>query len=68
MSHPRTLVVPVFIFFAYSAPDTGDLPNGLPVTGLGEAASLILELFAVGYVVLRLAVQLLRYDLVEYTK
>jgi len=40
----------------------------LPVTGLGEAASLILELFAVGYVVLRLAVQLLRYDLVEYTK
>ena len=68
MSHPRTLVVQLFIFFAYTAPVTGDLPNGLPVTGLGEASGLILELFAVGNVVLRLAVQLLRYDLVEYIK
>jgi ABC-2 type transport system permease protein len=68
VSHPRTLVVLVFTFFMYSAPVTGDRPNGLPVTGLGEGAGLILELFAVGYVVFHLAVQLLRYDLVEYTK
>ena len=68
VSHPRALVVQVFTFIAYTAPVTGKLPNGAGSLGPGEAAGLILKLFAVGYVVLRLAVQLLRYGSIEYTK
>ena len=68
VSHPSALIVQVFTFFPYTAPVTGMLRNGFGSLGLGEAAGLILELFAVGYVVLRLAVQLFRYGSIEYTK
>jgi ABC-2 type transport system permease protein len=68
VSHPSALIVQVFTYFPYTAPVTGMLRNGFGSLGLGEAAGLILELFAVGYVVLRLAVQLFRYGSIEYTK
>ncbi len=68
VSHPSSLIVQVFTFFPYTAPVTGMLRNGFGSLSLAEASALVLELFAFGYVVLRLAVQLFRYGSIEYTK
>ena len=68
VSHPSSLIVQVFTFFPYTAPVTGMLRNGFGSLSPGVATGLVVELFAFGFFVLRLAVQLFRYGSIEYTK
>ena len=68
VSHPSSLIVQVFTFFPYTAPVTGMLRNGFGSLSPAVTAGLVVELFAFGYVVLRLAVQLFRHGSIEYTK
>ncbi|MEA9998891.1 MULTISPECIES: ABC transporter permease [unclassified Cryobacterium] len=68
VSDPHALIVQLFTFFPYSAPVTAMLRNGLGSLSPLESGIVIAELFLLGGIVLRLAVQLFRYGSVEYTK
>ncbi len=68
VSDPHALIVQLFTFFPYSAPVTAMLRNGLGSLGPVESGIVIAELFILGGIVLRLAVQLFRYGSVEYSK
>jgi len=68
VSDPHALIVQLFTFFPYSAPVTAMLRNGLGSLSPLESGIVIAELFILGGIVLRLAVQLFRYGSVEYTK
>ncbi len=68
VSDPQAVIVQFFTYFPYSAPVTAMLRNGLGSLGPIEATIVIAELFILGGIVLRLAVQLFRYGSVEYSK
>ena len=68
VSHPSALVVQVFTYFPYTAPVTGMIRNAFGSLTPVEAIILIVEQFAFGVVVLRIAVQLFRFGSIEYTK
>ncbi|MDJ0322398.1 ABC transporter permease [Cryobacterium sp. PH31-AA6] len=68
VSDPSAPIVQIFTYFPYSAPVTAMLRNGLGSLSPVEAGIVIAELFILGGIVLRLAVQLFRYGSVEYSK
>ena len=68
VSDPGALIVQVFTYFPLSAPVTALLRNGFGTLSPGESAVVIAELFAVGFLLLRLAVHLFRYGSIEYSR
>ena len=68
VSHPSALIVQIFTYFPYTAPVTGMIRNAFGSLSPLEAIALIVEQFAFGFVVLRIAVQLFRFGSIEYTK
>jgi ABC-2 type transport system permease protein len=68
VSDPRAWIVQLFTFFPYTAPVTAMLRNGFGSLSPLESTLVIVELFALGAVVLRLAVVLFRYGSIEYTR
>lgn len=68
VSDPHALIVQLFTYFPYSAPVTAMLRNGFGSLSPLEATIVIVEQFALGIIVLRLAVRLFRYGSIEYSK
>ncbi len=68
VSHPGALIVQVFTYFPYTAPITGMIRNAFGSLSIVESLVLVVELYAFGYVVIRLAIQLFRYGSIEYTR
>jgi ABC-2 type transport system permease protein len=68
VSDPNATVVQIFTYFPYSAPVTAMLRNGFGSLQLWQAIIVLAELYILGFVVLRLGVQLFRYGSIEYTK
>jgi len=61
VSDPHALIVQIFTYFPYSAPVTAMLRNGFGSLTPLESATVIAELFILGFIALRLAVHLFRY-------
>ncbi|GAA2096665.1 ABC transporter permease [Microlunatus panaciterrae] len=68
VSDPHALIVQVFTYFPLSAPVTALLRNGFGTLNPVESVAVIVELFAVGFLTLRLAVHLFRYGSIEYSR
>lgn len=68
VSDPHAFIVQIFTYFPYSAPVTAMLRNGFGSLNPIESIIVIVELFALGIVVLRIAVRLFRYGSIEYSK
>ncbi|RYV52977.1 ABC transporter permease [Pengzhenrongella frigida] len=68
VSDPRSLIVQVFTYFPYTAPVTAMLRNSFGSLSALESGIVIVELFALGFVALRLAVYLFRYGSIAYSK
>lgn len=68
VSDPHSFIVQIFTYFPYSAPVTAMLRNGFGSLNPLESTIVIVELFALGFIVLRLAVRLFRYGSIEYSK
>ncbi|WP_349898791.1 ABC transporter permease [Parafrigoribacterium soli] len=68
VSDPSAFIVQVFTYFPFSAPVTAMLRNGFGSLELWQSAIIIVELFGLGYLVLRLAVRLFRFGSIEYTR
>jgi len=68
VSDPQALIVQIFTYFPFSAPVTAMLRNGFGSLNPLESAIVIAELFAFGFIALRLAVYLFRYGSIEYSK
>jgi ABC-2 type transport system permease protein len=68
VSDPHGLIVQLFTFFPYSAPVTAMIRNALGSLSPWESTIVIVELFALGIIVLRLAVRLFQYGSIEYSK
>jgi len=68
VSDPHALIVQIFTSFPYSAPVTAMLRNGFGSLTPLESATVIAELFILGFIALRLAVYLFRYGSIEYSK
>lgn len=68
MSDPHAFIVQIFTYFPYSAPVTAMLRNGFGSRNPLESTIVIVELFALGIIVLRIAVRLFRHESVEYSK
>jgi len=68
VSDPHALIVQIFTYFPYSAPITAMLRNGFGSLTPLESATVIAELFILGFIALRLAVHLFRYGSIEYSK
>ena len=67
ISDPSALIVQVFTFFPLTAPVTAMLRNGFGTLDPLTAGIVIAELFVLGVLVLRVAVQLFRYGSIAYT-
>ena len=67
ISDPGALIVQVFTFFPLTAPVTAMLRNGFGTLDPLTAGIVIAELFVLGVLVLRVAVQLFRYGSIAYT-
>ena len=67
ISDPEALIVQVFTFFPLTAPVTAMLRNGFGTLDALTAGIVIAELFVLGVLVLRVAVQLFRYGSIAYT-
>ena len=67
ISDPDALIVQVFTFFPLTAPVTAMLRNGFGTLDALTAGIVIAELFVLGVLVLRVAVQLFRYGSIAYT-
>ena len=67
ISDPDALIVRVFTFFPLTAPVTAMLRNGFGTLDPLTAGIVIAELFVLGVLVLRVAVQLFRYGSIAYT-
>lgn len=67
ISDPGALIVQVFTFFPLTAPVTAMLRNALDTLDALTAGTVIAELFVLGFLVLRVAVQLFRYGSIAYT-
>ncbi|HXD60610.1 MAG TPA: ABC transporter permease [Lacisediminihabitans sp.] len=68
VSDPSAFIVQLFTYFPFSAPVTAMLRNGFGSLELWQSAIIIVELFGLGYLVLRLAVRLFRFGSIEYTR
>jgi hypothetical protein len=68
VSDPHSFIVQLFTYFPYSAPVTAMLRNGFGSLNPLESTIVIVELFALGIIVLRIAVRLFRYGSIEYSK
>ena len=68
VSDPKALIVQVLTYFPYTAPVTAMLRNSFGSLSSVEAGIVIVELFALGFLALRLAVYLFRYGSIEYSK
>lgn len=68
VSDPRSLIVQFFTYFPYTAPVTAMLRNSFGSLSPLESGIVIVELFALGFVALRLAVYLFRYGSIAYSK
>jgi ABC-2 type transport system permease protein len=68
ISDPRALIVQIFTYFPLSAPVTGLLRNAFGLLSPVESAIIIVELFVVGFLILRLAVHLFRYGSIQYSR
>ncbi len=68
VSHPGALIVQVFTYFPYTAPITGMFRNAFGSFSIIEEIGVIIELFAVGFLAMRLAIQFFRYGATEYTR
>jgi ABC-2 type transport system permease protein len=68
VSDPHSFIVQVFTYFPYTAPVTAMIRNALGSLSPTEAIIVIVELFALGFIVLRLAVRLFRYGSIEYSR
>jgi len=68
VSDPHAFIVQIFTYFPYSAPVTAMLRNGFGSLNPLASTIVIVELFALGIIVLRLAVRLFRYGSIEYSK
>ncbi|NUT70990.1 ABC transporter permease [Pseudarthrobacter sp. C4D7] len=66
ISNPDALIVQIFTYFPLTAPVTALLRNGFGTLNAVEATIVVVELFVVGFVILRLAVHLFRYGSIEY--
>ena len=67
ISDPDALIVQVFTFFPLTAPVTAMLRNAFGTLDPLTAGIVIAELFVLGVLVLRVAVQLFRYGSIAYT-
>ena len=68
VSDPSAFIVQVFTYFPFSAPVTAMLRNGFGSLEWWQSAIIIVELFGLGYLMLRLAVRLFRFGSIEYTR
>lgn len=68
VSDPHSFIVQIFTWFPYSAPVTALLRNGFSSLSPAEAIGVIVEQFALGFIVLQVAVRLFRYGSIEYTR
>ena len=68
VSDPNALIVQVFTYFPFSAPVTAMLRNAFGTLNLLEASIVIVELFGLGIIVIRIAVQLFQYGSIEYSR
>jgi ABC-2 type transport system permease protein len=66
ISNPGALIVQIFTYFPLTAPVTALLRNGFGTLNPVEATIVVVELFVVGFIILRLAVHLFRYGSIEY--
>ncbi|MEX5303235.1 ABC transporter permease [Kocuria sabuli] len=67
ISDPGALIVQVFTWFPLTAPVTGMLRNAFGTLDPVTAGIIIVELFVLGVLVLKVAVQLFRYGSIAYT-
>jgi ABC-2 type transport system permease protein len=67
ISDPGALIVQVFTYFPLTAPVTAMLRNAFGTLEPATAGIVIAELFILGVLVLRIAVQLFRYGAIAYT-
>jgi ABC-2 type transport system permease protein len=67
VSDPHALIVEVMTYFPYTAPVTAMLRNGFGSLPLLESCIVLVELFGLGFLALRVAVQLFRYGSISYT-
>ncbi|MBG0738078.1 ABC transporter permease [Paeniglutamicibacter antarcticus] len=68
VSDPQALIVQIFTYFPLSAPVTAMLRNAFGSMSPVESGTVIVELFALGFLALRLAVYLFRYGSIEYSR
>ena len=68
VSDPSSFIVQVFTYFPYTAPVTAMLRNGFGSLSPFEATIVITELFALGVVMLRVAIRVFRYGSIEYSR
>ena len=67
ISTPGAPIVQILAYFPYTAPITALILNAFGSLPLWQAIIIIVELFALSFVVLRLAVRLFRYGSIEYS-
>jgi ABC-2 type transport system permease protein len=68
VSDPSAPIVQFFTYFPYSAPVTAMLRNGFGSLGPIESIGVIVEVFAIGIIVLQLGVRLFQYGSISYSK
>ncbi|MBT1001283.1 ABC transporter permease [Paenarthrobacter sp. DKR-5] len=68
VSDPHAPIVQIFTYFPLSAPVTALLRNGFGTLSPAESIAVIVELYLVGFLLLRLAVHLFRYGSIEYSR
>lgn len=68
ISDPRAPIVQIFTYFPLSAPVTALLRNAFGLLSPLESAIVIVELFVIGFLILRLAVHLFRYGSIQYSR
>ena len=67
VSDPKSPIVQVFTYFPYTAPVTAMLRNSFGSLSAVQSTIVIVELFALGFIALRLAVHLFRYGSISYS-
>ena len=68
VSDPTAPIVQIFTYFPYSAPVTAMLRNGFGSLSVLESIIVIVEVFALGIIVLQFGVRLFQYGSIEYAK
>lgn len=68
VSDPQAVIVQIFTYFPMSAPVTAMLRNAFGSLNPVESTIVITELFVLGFISLRVAVQLFRYGSIEYSR